>query len=789
MSFLDLGLHKQEYSHIFKVKKKYGEKHIENDSPVKIFEAMKGDEERVFLKVINKEALKSEEDYDFRMEHIQKEKKLTKLCNSEYIVKLNKDFETEKNIVFEKEFCDMDLKENLYQNGSLEYNMVGKNNLQLFKEITIGIAKALKFIHGKGVVHRNIKPHNIYIKKLENGNNQIKIGDFESALYIKEINESEPMGTILYIAPEILKNLDYDEKCDIWSAGLTLFEIYFGVLPYGWNATTKKINDMIYDEKKFIYKKSNIPTLDILFKRLLQINPENRMTTSEFYDYVNNKNFLIPDYIAINNDEKYLILYQEITNEKPIDYGDGHKQEKLDKEEAEKQNIEKILGFVEEGNLPDIMSFANGIINDEEKFNNIIYFDSNGDKYKTEINQDSDYFERITPGAFILCTNLDSLDVIKDEILKYRKGEKKVIFNIISNGRGYKDYLKNYLNNNKQFRECINKLCIYCLKPDNYINEQNESPEFINLISNDPKKVGDYIKNFSSKDIKPFPLTKLVTLRDYLDKYKERHKKISEFYGDLDLESYQKSLEKIKEVIDKDEKENLLKGQKDNILKGLITFDLSKDLEALDELIVSEYTRNTFYGDLNRWLMKGKMKYYEPVAYFTSRLMYSLNSYANKYNKYCKKDKQVLHRGAKLFYSCLLPYERAVGKIILLSAFTSTSENDYVAKTWAGRGEQEKIYKNSSKFSVVFHITNLYNNNNWISNGIDVHDNAEFKTEKEILFQPFTFYRVTKVDLKVKEFTADISLETVGKTEILEEKIKLGKEINYNKDENIMEVS
>ena len=148
-----------------------------------------------------------------------------------------------------------------------------------------------------------------------------------------------------------------------------------------------------------------------------------------------------------------------------------------------------------------------------------------------------------------------------------------------------------------------------------------------------------------------------------------------------------------------------------------------------------------------------------------------------------------MHRGAKLFYSCLLPYERAVGKIILLSAFTSTSENDFVAKTWAGRGNQEEIYKNSSKFSVVFHITNLYNNNNWISNGIDVHDNALFKTEKEILFQPFSFYRVTKVELKVKEFTADISLETVGKTEILEEKIKLGKDIKYNEDENIMEVS
>lgn len=96
-------------------------------------------------------------------------------------------------------------------------------------------------------------------------------------------------------------------------------------------------------------------------------------------------------------------------------------------------------------------------------------------------------------------------------------------------------------------------------------------------------------------------------------------------------------MKKIKETIDKDEKDNLLKGKKEDIMKGLLNFDLSKDLEALDELIVKEYTRNTFYGDLNRWLQKGKMKYYEPVAYFNPRLMYSLNSYVYKYNKYCKK--------------------------------------------------------------------------------------------------------------------------------------------------------
>ena len=786
MSGLDLGKYKSEYSHIFRVKKKYGEKEIEDPS-IKVYEAQKNNE-RVILKVIDKEGLKEEDDYDFHIEQIQKEKEISKLFNSEYIIKLKKEFETEKNIVFEQEYSESDLKEYLYQNGSLEIEMVGKNNLELFKSFIIDIAKALKLIHEKGIVHRNIKPHNIFIQKLNKNKKKVKIGDFSSAIYMKEINDSQPMGTIFYTAPEIVKNLDYNEKCDMWSVGITLFEIYFGVLPYGRYPNTKKMNDMIYDEKKFIYRKSKIPTLNILFKRLLQIDPKNRMSSSEFYDYVTNKDFLSKDVIAINNDPKYLALYHEISKEKQIDYGSGSKPEKLNEDDIEKENIEKILGFVEEGNLPDIMSFSNGNFDEEEKFNNIIYYDSNADKYKGNIHSDSDLFERKTPGAFILCTNLKSLSVIRDEILKYRKSEKKVIFNLISNGRGYRDHLKDFLKENKDFRESISKLCIYCLNPDRYREYKEKEPEFISEIVANTSEVVDYIKKYSSKDIKPFPLTKLVTLKDYLDKYKERHKKISEFYGDLNKETYEKNMEEIKKVIEKDEKENLLKKTKNKIMEGLLTFNIEKDLEALDELIIKEYTGNTYYGDLNRWLMKSKMKYYEPVAYFTSRLMFSLNKYAIRKGKYFNKDQKVLHRGAKLYYSCLLPYERAKGKIILLSAFTSTSERDSVARTWAGRGNEREIYKNSSKFSVVFHITNVFKQNNWISNGIDVKDSAVYETEKEILFQPFSFYRVIDVNLNEDNFTADISLETIGKKEILEEQIKLGKKIEYNEKENIMEI-
>ena len=789
MSELDLGEYKSDYSNIFPLKKNYDQKLYQDDSPIRIYDALKNNQ-GVFLKVININALKEEDDFNFQMKRIEKEIEISYKCNSDFTVKLIRHFKTNNNIIMEKEHCDSDLKDILFQNGAFKHKMVGKNNLQTFKDIILDLANALKFINEKGVVHRDIKPHNIYVKKDNNSRLITKLANFGSAIYIKDIKNAEPMGTVFYTAPEIINNFDYNEKCDMWSLGMTLFEIYFGVLPYGWYPNTKKMNDMLLDEKGFIFEKSNIPTLDILFKRLLQINPDKRMSISEFYEYVNDKNFLNGNSITTKNTEIYLQIYEGIKKEKKIDYGDGRIPEKLNQEEADQQNMEKILDLVGEGNLPDLMNFPNGSVKENDRFNNIIYYDSNIEKHKTAIHKDSDKIERRTPGAFILCTNLKSLEVIKNEILRHRRNEKKTMFNLISNGRGYQSDIKNFLEGNPDFKKSIQKLCIYCQIVNNYIKYKDEDPEFIDVVTNDIKQVYEFVDKYSSEDIKAFPLTKLVTLNDYLDKYKERHKKISDFYGNLSKEDYLKNMDKIKEIIDKDEKDKLLKAKKkDNLLKGLMTFNIEKDLENLDELIVKEYTKNTFYGDLNRWLMKGKMKYYEPVAYFTSRLMYHLNNMAGKYDIYCKENKKILHRGAKLYYSCLLPYERAVGKIILLSGFTSTSEKKNIAENWAGRGKEEEVYRNSSKFSVIFHITNLFNEEKkWISNSVDIHKHSKYIKEKEFLFQPFSFYRVNKVSFDIDNYKADIELETVGKKEILEEKIKMGKEVKYNNKENIMEI-
>ena len=726
------------------------------------------------LKVMDRKKLE-DDDFDFLMEQINNEEKFTKLCNSENTVNFYRRLENNEYIIFELESCTEDLKTFMEGNGELE------NDKTFFKQIILDIAKALKTVHGKGIMHRDIKPNNIFIKEDdEDGEKKIvKLGDFGCSVYIKD-NTSEQIGTFIYCAPEISKGILYDEKCDLWSLGITLFELYFGVFPYGNEPTTNKINSIIYGNEPFYYNRANIPTLDILFHKLLVIDPKDRMTFNEFFDFVFKEGFMEKDVVF----PEYKSFYETVKQEKEVKHVlKTIKESTKSPEEQEKANIDTILKLVNQDHLPNVMNFSNGMAAGQKIFNNIIYYDENIN-FLNSINKDSDLFERATPGAFILCTSLDSLELVKKEIVKQVKKNKKMTFNLITTGSKCETII-DFLNNNADFKNCIKKICVYCMNIGKW-GYLKDKYEIVHKVVTTQSEVIKFINEYSLEEIKPYSMTKLLTYEDYKSKYKERHITISMFYGDLTIDQYKKNIEKMKSLINTEAKSKELTRNANDILTGFLTFDLNKDLETLDKLIIKEYTKNTFYGDLNKWLMN-KMNDYEPIAYFTARLMYSLNKYAKKNHKYCTEDKKEVHRGVKMTYSDLLPYVRAKGKIILLSGFTSTSQNEAFAKRWAERENTQALYKANLRFSVVFKITNFCNKD-WISNGIDVMKESEYKNEQEILYQPFSFYYVRDVRIDNKNYLADIDLDTIGKTEILEEKIREGKEIEFNPKLKIMQV-
>lgn len=86
-------------------------------------------------------------------------------------------------------------------------------------------------MHQDCVVHRDIKPENILIDDIDNM--QIKITDFGFATYFDEENKLEDvLGSPLYMPPEIVRQDKYDQKVDIWSAGILTCILLSGVPPF-----------------------------------------------------------------------------------------------------------------------------------------------------------------------------------------------------------------------------------------------------------------------------------------------------------------------------------------------------------------------------------------------------------------------------------------------------------------------------------------------------------------------------------------------------------------------------
>ena len=93
------------------------------------------------------------------------------------------------------------------------------------------VLACMKYIHKKGIMHRDLKPDNIMLEK-DKKLDQIKIIDFGFSRFYKS-NEfaKTTCGTLSYTAPEIFKK-NYTEKCDIWACGVITFALISGILPF-----------------------------------------------------------------------------------------------------------------------------------------------------------------------------------------------------------------------------------------------------------------------------------------------------------------------------------------------------------------------------------------------------------------------------------------------------------------------------------------------------------------------------------------------------------------------------
>lgn len=101
--------------------------------------------------------------------------------------------------------------------------------------IMLQICDALIYIHSKNIIHRDIKPQNIYY----DANGEVKLGDFGISYLLNSsfnVNENKRvMGTAQYLAPEIIKGKLCSFQSDIYALGITFFELVTGNVPFDGN--------------------------------------------------------------------------------------------------------------------------------------------------------------------------------------------------------------------------------------------------------------------------------------------------------------------------------------------------------------------------------------------------------------------------------------------------------------------------------------------------------------------------------------------------------------------------
>ncbi len=115
------------------------------------------------------------------------------------------------------------LKEYIEKSGPLSWNEA--------VHFTLQILRGLQHAHDKGVVHRDIKPQNIML--LPDG--VIKVADFGIARFARSEQETitdKAIGSVHYISPEQAKGEKTDEKADIYSVGVMLYEMLTGTRPF-----------------------------------------------------------------------------------------------------------------------------------------------------------------------------------------------------------------------------------------------------------------------------------------------------------------------------------------------------------------------------------------------------------------------------------------------------------------------------------------------------------------------------------------------------------------------------
>lgn len=280
-----------------------------------VYKAYDNVDDRVVAVKILKDEFLTNDDFVRRFKN---ESKAIALLSHPNIVKVYDVSFGEKLQYIVMEYVDgITLKEYIQKQGAITWNDA------LF--FTTQILKALQHAHDKGIVHRDIKPQNIIL--LSNGN--IKVADFGIARFSRSETRTltdTAIGSVHYISPEQAKGEFTDEKADIYSVGVVLYEMLAGKVPFeAESAVSVALMQLQNNAKRLTEINPDIPLgLEQICIHAMEKDPKDRYQSAtemllDVEEVINNPKTVF-DYSCFvdKSPTKYISDTDKITAETPV---------------------------------------------------------------------------------------------------------------------------------------------------------------------------------------------------------------------------------------------------------------------------------------------------------------------------------------------------------------------------------------------------------------------------------------------------------------------------------------
>lgn len=228
------------------------------------------DDRTVAVKILKDEFLASEE---FRRRFKNESKAIAVLSHPNIVKVYDVSYGDKLQYIVMEYVEGITLKEYIEQQGAISWKET--------VHFTTQILRALQHAHDKGIVHRDIKPQNIML--LENGT--IKVTDFGIARFSRSETRTmtdTAIGSVHYISPEQARGDITDDKSDLYSVGVVMYEMLTGQLPFqSDNSVSVAIMQLQTDPVKPREINSSIPEgLEQITMRAMQKSPRDRYQTA-----------------------------------------------------------------------------------------------------------------------------------------------------------------------------------------------------------------------------------------------------------------------------------------------------------------------------------------------------------------------------------------------------------------------------------------------------------------------------------------------------------------------------